>query len=83
MTCSAFSAWYEKWFKWFDAESDNSIKWTSISIANSFLNYISKTSKIFIIEDRQKIFNSESIVWDKTDFTNKTTFSLKLKYNLK
>ena len=83
MNCSAFSAWYEKWFKWFDAGSDNFIKWTSISIANSFLNFINKTSKVFIIEDRQKVFKSESIVWDKTDFTNKTTFNLKLKYNLK
>lgn len=82
MNCSAYSSWYERWFKWFNAEVDNSIKWTSISIANSFLNYISKTSNIFSIEDRQKIFKSESILWEKTDFTNKTNFSLKLKYNI-
>ncbi len=83
MTCTAYSAWYERWFKWYDAWDDNYIKGTSISIANSFLNYISKKSDVFKIEDRQKVFKSESIVWEKTDFTNKTSFNLKLKYNLK
>lgn len=82
MTCTAYSAWYERWFKWYDAEVDNSIKWTSLSIANSFLNFITKKSEIFTIVDRQKIFKSESILWEKTDFTNKTSFNLKLKYNL-
>lgn len=83
MSCTAYSAWYEKWIKWFDWVTDSSLKWTSISIANSFLNYISKTSDIFTIVDRQKVFRSESVLWEKTDFTNKTSFSLKLKYNLK
>lgn len=82
MTCTAYSAWYERWFKWYDAEADNSIKWTSLSIANSFLNFIAKKSDVFAIVDRQKVFRSESTIWENTDFTNKTTFNLKLKYNL-
>ncbi len=82
MSCIAFSAWYEKNIRWFNWWTDDTVKWTSISIANSFLNYIDVKSNIFNITDRQKIFKSENIVWEKTDFTNKTTFSLKLKYNL-
>lgn len=83
MNCTAYSAWYERWFKWYDASDDNYIKWTSISIANSFLNYITKKSDIFTVVERQKVFRSESILWEKSDFTNKTSFNLKLKYNLK
>lgn len=83
MNCFAYSAWFEKWFKWFDADNSASIKWTSLSIANSFINFLSLKSSIFTIVDRQKVFKSESIIWEKTDFTNKTNFSLKLKYNIK
>jgi len=82
MNCVAFSAWYEKWLKWFDAKLQSDVRGTSISLANSFLNYITKTSRDFIIIDRQKIFKLDSVVWDETDFTNKTNFTLKLKYNL-
>lgn len=84
MTCDAYSAWYESWIRWFDWKNDpNSLlKWTSLSIANSFLNYITLESKVFTIIDRQKLFKLENIVWSKTWFTNKTSFNLKLKYNL-
>ncbi len=82
MNCEAYSSTFESIDKWFDWESDKYIKGTSISIANSFLNFISKKSEFFTIIDRQKIFRTESVLWQKTNFTNKTNFSLKLKYNL-
>lgn len=84
ISCTAYSAWFERWMLWFDWKSSKIIEWTSISIANSFLNYISKIENpIFTIIDRQKIFSSESVVWDNSWYTNATKFSLKLKYNLK
>lgn len=83
LNCFAYSAWFEKWLRWFDWTNEATLKWTSLSIANSFINFISNKSEIFSIIDRQKMFKSESIVWEKTDFTNKTTFTLKLNYNLK
>ncbi len=82
MKCESFSQWYEKWLRWFDGTTDNLLKWTSLSQANSFLNYIEKTSKYFKIVDRQKMFKEESLLWTKTGFTSKTQFDLKLKYNL-
>ena len=83
LKCEAYSAWYEKNIKWFDWTNKSPLKWTSISIANSFLNYISKQSNIFSIIDRQKKFISNEIIWTNTDFTQKTEFSLDLKYNIK
>jgi hypothetical protein len=82
MNCIAYSAWYEKWLRWFDGTTEVSLKWSSLSIANSFLNFIDKQSDIFTIIDRQKVFRSETTLWEKTDFTNKTMFNLKLTYNL-
>lgn len=82
MNCESYSQWYEKWLRWLDWTTENPLKWSSLSQANSFLNFISKTSKTFEIIDRQKMFKEESILWTKTGFTSKTTFSLKLKYNL-
>ena len=79
--CEAFSAWYEDEINGFDCTDDFFIKWTSISIANSFLNFIEKNSDELKVLDRQKIFSSQNIIWDSTWFTNKTTFYLKLKYS--
>ena len=83
MSCIAYSAWFERGLRWFDGTDDITLKWTSVSIANSFLNFIDKKSDIFNILNRQKIFNSSNALWDDTDFTNQTSFSLNLKYNLK
>jgi len=82
MNCESYSQWYEKWLRWLDWTTDNPLKWSSLSQANSFLNFIVKTSKDFEIIDRQKMFKEESVLWTKTGFTSKTPFTLKLKYNL-
>lgn len=82
MDCISYSAWFEKGLRWFDGTTDSTVKWTSLSVANSFLNYIEKESDVFNIIDRQKIFSSEVVLGQKTDFTNQTPFKLKLEYNL-
>lgn len=82
MSCIAYSKWYEKWIRWFNWTNDNDVKWTSITLANSFLNYLEKTDSIFTLIDRQKLFRSDKLVWNEFWFTSKTPFSLKLKYNI-
>lgn len=82
MKCVSFSQWYEKWIIWFSWKKNyDEISWTSISIANSFLNYIEKNSSDFTLVDRQKIFSSEGIVWESNWYTSKTSFDVKLKIN--
>lgn len=79
-SCEAFSNNYEKNIKWFDGTDNEKISGTSISIANSFLNYIDKQSDVFILIDRQKSFKSEGIFSEDTNFSKKTMFSLTLQY---
>lgn len=80
MKCSAFVQGYDlsivgfSWDKW-----DKNIWGTSISLANSFLNYIQKNSVDFEIINRQKVFSSDSIVSDRW-YTNKTDFDLSLQF---
>lgn len=82
MKCSSFSQWYERWIIWFSWKKNYDEIWgTSISIANSFLNYIEKNSTDFTLIDRQKIFSSESVIWESNWYTNKTLFDIILKIN--
>lgn len=82
MRCYSYSQWYEKWIIWFSWRKNyDEIWWTSISIANSFLNYIDKNSTDFTLVERQKIFTSENVVWATNWYTNKTSFDVKLKIN--
>jgi hypothetical protein len=85
MTCSAYSWGYEKWIRWLNWEWEDRtklLKGTSLSIANSFINYIEKTSDTFDVVNKQKMFKSEAIIAEKTGFTNKTVFNLELIYNI-
>ena len=80
MECYSYSQWYEKWIIWFSwIKNSDEIWWTSITIANSFLNYIEKNSKDFSLLERQKIFEIESVSWETNGYTNKTSFDVKLK----
>lgn len=84
MKCEAYSASYSSeiiWFSWDKNAKWEYLSWTSISIANSFINFLEKNArKYFLVIEKQKSFESENIVW--TDwYTNKTTFNLKLKIN--
>ncbi len=82
MKCVSFSQWYEKWIIWFSWKKNyDEISGTSISIANSFLNYIEKNSTNFTLVDRQKIFSSESVAGESNWYTSKTSFDVKLKIN--
>ncbi|MCH2188638.1 hypothetical protein MK079_02315 [Candidatus Gracilibacteria bacterium] len=79
MTCDAYSAGFETGIKGFDAEQPNA-QGTSLSIANSFLNYIEKKSQKFSLIDKQKVFSTQKVIGDQTGYTLKTSFSLQLKY---
>ena len=83
MNCIAYSKWYENWIIWFSWRKNETEEtwWTSISIANSFLNYIEKNSKDFALIDKQKVFNISSISSETNWYTNKTSFGVKLKIN--
>lgn len=80
-SCEAFSGWYETDIKWYDGTDGQRISWTSISVANSFLNYIEKQSDDFIIIDRQKVFSSEWVFSEYSYITKKTSFELTLQYS--
>ncbi len=81
MNCTAFSKWYESiiGFSW--EKNSEAISWTSISVASSFLNFIEKKSKDFTLLEKEKVFSSESELWDSSWYTSKTKFNLKLKIN--
>lgn len=80
ITCEGYSSDWDKNIIWFNGEKvSSSVEGTSISVANSFINYIEKSSKYFQIVDKQKVFSSEKVA--EWIYTRKTTFTLKLKYN--
>jgi hypothetical protein len=91
LTCDAYSQSYENnwivWFSWNTEKKDEYVSWTSLSLANSFLNYIEKKKDSgFTIIDKQKLFEVEPVSWDSdiwrtTGYTKKTTFNIKLKIN--
>ncbi|QFR39752.1 hypothetical protein A9Q91_06115 [Candidatus Gracilibacteria bacterium 28_42_T64] len=82
LKCEAYSIGYENGgIKGFDGTDNSNVGGTSISIANSFLNYIERNGNDFTLIDRQKIFSSENIFGESTGFTKKTQFDIKLQYN--
>jgi hypothetical protein len=84
ITCDAYSQGYEEkwitWFSWDINEPENAkLSWTSLSVANSFLNFIEKKSTNFTLVDRQKVFSIENVIF--AWYTKKTKFNIKLKIN--
>lgn len=78
--CSAFSTlWYDDipWLNW--EKTVNTIQWTSITLASSFINFLSKNDKINIL-DKQRQFESVPYFWE-WNFIYKTDFNLKFEYN--
>lgn len=80
-SCVAYSYPFENNIKWFNWENNSRTKWTSISRAVSFLNYIELKYPDFSVIDKQKSFTSEKITNKDTWFTNQTKFNLKLLYS--
>ncbi len=82
MSCEAYSSDWDENIIWFNGtkESQGNIGGTSISIANSFINFINKNSNDFTVVNKQKIFSSESFFYSGL-YTKKTLFELSLKYN--
>jgi hypothetical protein len=81
--CDAFVAWWQKeivLYKWNDnknTDKSNKVYWSSISLANSFLDYLS-LEKNFVLTDRQKEFTASPV--DSDQYRESTSFSIKLKY---
>lgn len=81
--CEAFAAWWKKeisiYKSWENKSIDNlnKVYWSSISLANSFIDYIS-IAKNFSLIERQKSFTSNEI--DSDQYRESTSFSIKLKY---
>jgi hypothetical protein len=80
MNCEAYSWGYEKQIRWFQWNFTNTVNWTSLSIANSFINYIKLKSDFFTIVNEQEMFQLTDVVSDRTGYTNKTSFKLELLY---
>lgn len=78
--CEAYSSDFDNKILGLSWNRDDLLWGTSISIANSFLNYIERTSKDFTIIDKQRVFKSSNITWEK-GYTNKTPFDITLKIN--
>jgi len=80
LKCEAFSSDLNYNIKWFSWDNNNSVYWTSITIASSFLNYIEKKSSDFTLVDKQKLFNITYVNLGNW-ITKKTDFDIKLKIN--
>jgi len=80
ITCEVFWTKYDSFIRWFDWTTKNMVWWTSISYANSFINFIKTQQNKFLITKEQKTFNSTSFPIDNW-FTEKTKFNLELQYN--
>lgn len=79
--CSAYSSYWDESILWFDWNDKNSkVSWTSISVANSFLNYVQTKTSNFTLLSKQKNFSIESVIWNWF-YTYKTDFDIKMKYN--
>ncbi len=77
MKCETFSSRWDRniiGVSW-STEEKIKAKWTSISIASSFINYIEKNSKNLLIVEKPKKFSYDEVV-DFWWFTRKTTFKL-------
>lgn len=85
--CYAFSSFWDGEIPWFEGEkgTQKTLWGTSISIASSFLNFIEKyrdadtDQKVFLLEDKQKVFTSETLTWED-GYIYKTNFKVKLLY---
>ncbi|RKW21972.1 hypothetical protein D8B46_06255 [Candidatus Gracilibacteria bacterium] len=84
MKCQAFAGGYTSEIIGFSGNKNSkqdSLNGTSISIANSFINFLEKNAtKYFLVVERQKIFESQPVI-GKDGYTNQTNFDLKLKIN--
>lgn len=79
MHCSAYSSDWDTKIIGFDWVKNEKIEGTSVSLANSFINYIDKNAVNFTLKDKQKTFSASWVKWSWL-YTQKTDFSLLLEY---
>jgi len=78
-TCHAYStAWSTDipWLEW--KKTTNTISWTSISLASSFINFLSNSDNFNVI-DKQKKFNKNPYFWEGA-YVYQTEFKINLEY---
>lgn len=81
MMCDAYSADWEKGFIGFDANKSNkTLEGTSITAANSFLNFLEMNAPEFALINRQKKFGIENVT-SEWYYTKKTSFKLELRFD--
>ncbi len=81
VTCDAFSSdWDSKivGFSW--DKSRSTVQGTSISVANSFINFMQENSKAFTVINKQKVFWTFQVN-ENGPYTKKTKFTLEMIYN--
>lgn len=81
-SCDAYSSAWEWGIVWIDGKTNwkETVSWTSISVAASFLNYLEKQSSKLSLLEKQKVFSLDEIAWDESGYTKKTSFNIKMKY---
>ncbi len=79
-SCNAYSSSIDTSIKWFSWNNKETINWTSVTKAISFLNFIDKNSKKLKNIEKQKIFKLENSS-EKEWLFKKTNFKIKLQYN--
>ncbi len=79
MVCEAYSSRWDRNIIGASGSAKETIKtkWTSISIASSFLNYIEKNAQGFVLVEKPKSFGYEEVI-DGSGFTRKTSFDITL-----
>lgn len=75
--CTSYKNWWTDDVNWLNFDNKKYF-WSSISLASSFLDYVSRSNTNFSLLEKQKDFSSESDSWSLDSSTTK--FSLKLKY---
>ncbi len=78
--CTAYTDYWDEEIPWYNWElTVNTLKWTSITLASSFLNFLAN-SKDFDILDQTKAFKKDIYIWE-WNYTYKTDFKFKAQYN--
>lgn len=80
MNCQAYMEGFSRVIGFEADKNTKNVSGTSISLANSFLNYIQKNNRDFILIDRQKVFKLEDVV-SENGYTNTVKFDINLKIN--
>lgn len=81
ITCDAYSSdWETKIVGFSGDKSQTMVQGTSISLANSFINFLQENATNFTITDKQKVFSATQIN-EAGPYTKRTEFTIEMIYN--